>query len=156
MNAASEKRLSKLMPEFAAKIRLIVGRLAARGFTVEITQGLRTIEEQNALYAQGRTRKGPKVTNAKGGQSLHNYGLAADFALMVGGKYKWPDPHPVWQAIAEEAKRVGLEAGYYWKKPDKPHVEMPNVGWRELFAWHKQGGLKTVWANASKVLAKQN
>jgi len=145
MNATSEKRLKLLMPEFADKIRLIVDRLAQRGFVVEITQGLRSFVEQDALYAQGRTRKGPKVTSAKGGQSLHNYGLAADFALMIGGKYVWPDPHPVWNAIGEEARRVGLEAGAFWKRPDKPHVEWPNVGWRELFSWHKQGGLENVW-----------
>lgn len=147
MNPASEKRLSALMPEFAAKVRQIVEGLDKRGFVVEITQGLRTFAEQDALYAQGRTRKGPKVTFAKGGQSLHNYGVAVDFALMVNGKYAWPDPHPVWQAIGEEAVKAGLEAGFYWKpgKQDKPHVEWPRVDWRDLLAWHKQGGLPKVW-----------
>lgn len=133
------------MPDFARRVRLIVERLAVRGFQVEITQTLRTFAEQDALYSQGRTRKGPKVTNAKGGQSLHNYGIAADFALMVGGRYTWPDPHPVWQAIAEEAVKVGLEAGANWPKPDKPHVEIANIGWRELLVWHKQGGTEKVW-----------
>ncbi len=43
---------------------------------------LRTFAEQNALYAQGRTAPGAKVTNAKGGQSWHNYGLAIDIVLL--------------------------------------------------------------------------
>lgn len=150
MNAASEKRLAQLMPEFATRVRQIVDSLAARGFTIEITQGLRTFAEQDALYAQGRTRRGPKVTKAKAGQSLHNYGVACDFALMVGGKYVWPESHPVWQAIGEAARKVGLEAGYWWKDPDKPHVELPGIGWRELRAWHRKGGIDGVWKELRK------
>jgi peptidoglycan L-alanyl-D-glutamate endopeptidase CwlK len=50
---------------------------------VRIVQGLRTIEEQNVLYAQGRTKPGNIVTNAKSGSSYHNYGLAIDFAILV-------------------------------------------------------------------------
>ena len=145
MNPASEKRLSKLMPAFAAKVRTLIENLHQRGFEVEITQGLRTFEEQSALYAQGRTRKGPKVTNAKAGQSLHNYGLAVDFALFTDGKYSWPEPHDVWLAIGQEAVKLGLEAGYFWPKPDKPHVEWAKVGWRDLLAWYNEGGLAKVW-----------
>ena len=52
-----------------------------RGIYIRITQGLRTIAEQNALYAQGRTTKGNVVTNAKGGYSWHNFGYAIDFVL---------------------------------------------------------------------------
>lgn len=151
MNAASEKRLSKLMPEFATKIRTLVDKLNERGFPVEITQGLRTFAEQDALYAQGRTRKGPVVTNAKAGQSLHNYGVAVDFALIRDGKYTWPDPHPVWLAIGEEARNLGLEAGFWWKKPDKPHVEVAQVGWRELRIWYQDGGIEAVWARLRTV-----
>lgn len=142
MNTASEKRLAKLIPEFAVKMRQIVEAVAKRGHVIEITQGLRTFAEQDALYAQGRNRKGPKVTNARSGQSLHQYGAAADVALMVNGKYAWPDPHPVWQIIADEAQKLGLEAGYYWPKPDQPHVEIAGVGWRELLAAHKKGGIE--------------
>ncbi|MED0738884.1 M15 family metallopeptidase, partial [Aneurinibacillus thermoaerophilus] len=54
-----------------------------RGIYVLITQGYRSIAEQNELYAQGRTKPGKIVTNAKGGTSYHNYGLALDFALYT-------------------------------------------------------------------------
>lgn len=47
---------------------------------------LRTISEQNELYAQGRTKPGKVVTFAKGGQSMHNYGLAIDIVLIIDGK----------------------------------------------------------------------
>jgi peptidoglycan L-alanyl-D-glutamate endopeptidase CwlK len=50
---------------------------------VRFAYTLRTIAEQNELYAQGRTKAGKIVTNAKGGQSYHNYGLAFDIVLLV-------------------------------------------------------------------------
>ena len=57
-----------------------------------IVSTLRTFAEQDELYAQGRTKPGKRVTNAKGGQSLHNYGVAIDFALLIDGKTaSWED-----------------------------------------------------------------
>lgn len=53
---------------------------------VRFAQTLRTIPEQDALYAIGRTKPGKKVTNAKGGSSYHNYGLAIDIVLIIDGK----------------------------------------------------------------------
>lgn len=54
----------------------------AKGIRLRFSQTLRTIAEQNAIYAQGRTKPGKIVTNAKGGQSIHNYGLAFDIVLL--------------------------------------------------------------------------
>ncbi|WP_305953442.1 M15 family metallopeptidase [Paenibacillus sp. P32E] len=58
---------------------------------IVITQGLRTIAEQDALYAQGRTKPGQIVTNARGRTSYHNFGLAVDFALLLpnGSSVSW-------------------------------------------------------------------
>lgn len=53
---------------------------------VRIVQGFRSFPEQQALYNQGRTTPGPRVTAAKAGQSYHNYGLAVDFCLLIDGK----------------------------------------------------------------------
>ena len=52
------------------------------GVTVKIICGTRTIKEQNELYAIGRTKAGKKVTNAKGGSSFHNYGIAFDIGIF--------------------------------------------------------------------------
>ena len=59
------------------------------GIKLRIIQGFRTYAEQDALYAQGRTKKGKKVTNAKGGQSNHNLGLAIDVAEIKNGNIDW-------------------------------------------------------------------
>lgn len=139
-----------LWPIFTERVRQMVAAVNKRGHKIEVTQGLRTFAEQGALYAQGRTRKGPVVTNAKAGQSLHNYGVAVDFALILNGKYVWPERHPVWRIIGEEARKVGLEAGYWWKNQDKPHVELPGITWQELSKWHRKGGIDEVWKQLRK------
>jgi peptidoglycan L-alanyl-D-glutamate endopeptidase CwlK len=101
------------------------------------THTLRTFAEQDALYAQGRTKKGSKVTNAKGGQSYHNYGLAIDIALLVdkdgNGTFEtasWDtktdfdgDKKADWQEIVAIFKRYGYEWGGDWKFVDAPHFQ---------------------------------
>jgi len=68
-----------------------VSSCKAQGIDVIITSTLRDNESQDALYAQGRTTKGAIVTNARGGQSFHNYGVAFDFCPIVNGKCQWND-----------------------------------------------------------------
>ena len=55
------------------------------GVNLKVTSGFRSSAEQDALYAQGRTRPGNIVTNAKAGQSFHNYGAAFDVSIVKGG-----------------------------------------------------------------------
>lgn len=108
----------------------LVERCYKRGVGIRITQGLRTIEEQNALYAQGRTVfPGPIVTNARGGQSYHNFSLAIDFVLIKGGydmKYDGDsDGLADWVEVVTEAKALGFAWGGDWKSfKDNPHFEM--------------------------------
>jgi len=98
---------------------------------------LRTFAEQDALYAQGRTKAGAKVTNARGGQSYHNYGLAIDIVLLVdkdkNGTYEtasWDiktdfdgDGKADWMEIVAIFKRYGFEWGGDWKFVDSPHFQ---------------------------------
>ncbi len=101
---------------------------------------LRTFKEQDALYAQGRTIPNTKVvTNAKGGQSYHNYGLAVDIVMVLdkdkNGTYEsasWDDKLDVdgdgksdWQEVVQIFKRYGWTYGGDWKFVDKPHFEKP-------------------------------
>jgi peptidoglycan L-alanyl-D-glutamate endopeptidase CwlK len=148
-----QDKLAQLQPDFARLIVKLMDAVKARGHELMITQGLRTFEEQNALYAKGRTKPGPKVTNAKGGESHHNYGLAVDLCLKekVNGSH-FPDPHPVWDIIGEEAMKLGLEWGGGWKKfKDRPHVQAP-VELAYLKKWHPLVGREGVWARVSDLL----
>lgn len=109
-------------------------------YEMRITQGYRSNKEQDALYAQGRTVKyknGKRlyiVTNAPGGKSMHNYGLAIDFALFTkdGKKVVWDtrtdfdkDGKADWMEVVDEAKTLGFEWGGDWRNfPDCPHFQM--------------------------------
>lgn len=149
MNTASENRLAKVHPTLAAGIRSMIASLAAQGLTVEVVQGLRTFAEQDALFAQGRTKPGQVVTNAKGGQSNHNYGLAVDLCPFVNGKPQWND-NAGFLRIGAEAAKVGLQWGGNWKKfIDKPHVQFGSLTIAQCSALFKKGGLSNVWSNVA-------
>ncbi|WP_418027039.1 M15 family metallopeptidase [Paenibacillus sp. JJ1722] len=130
----SDKRLSGLHPVFKMTLEKLIDRCYARGVWVLITQGLRTYAEQDALYAQGRTKPGQVVTKARGGYSNHNFGFAADFALLLrdGRTVSWDtlkdddkDSLPDWSEVVEEAKKLGLEWGGDWRSfKDMPHLQM--------------------------------
>lgn len=92
--------------------------------SIRIVQGVRTWEEQDALYAQGRTKPGPIVTKAKGGSSWHNFKLAIDLAIIEGNKVIWELP----LIVIHTFKGAGYEWGGDWKFKDKPHFQK-TFGW---------------------------
>lgn len=110
-----------LDPEFAKKLALFERKLAAKGIKVTLTSGLRPIDEQDRLYAMGRTKPGKIVTNARGGYSWHNFGLAGDYAFVINGKVTWNGP---WAVFGKVARECGLEWGGDFKSiVDRPHVQ---------------------------------
>lgn len=150
MNQASEKRLANVMPLLARKVRAVIDALAKRGMIVEVVQGLRTVAEQDKLFAQGRTRPGQIVTRARGGQSAHNYGIACDLCPFVDGKPDW-NSRAAFIQIGAEAGKIGLNWGGNWKKfVDMPHVELPSPAIIRLYALYKSGGLPAVWSEVEK------
>ena len=92
---------------------------------------LRTLAEQDAIYAQGRSKPGKIVSNARGGLSMHNYGLAIDIVLIRNGKEAiWDtktdfdgDGKADWIEIVEIFKQYGWEWGGNWKFYDAPHFQ---------------------------------
>ena len=118
MDPRSETALSNVCPEFATKVRAASDALNADGTFILVVSGLRTADEQNALYAQGRTTTGKIVTNAKAGQSMHNYALAADIVPYItgnGGQLNWNASTPQFQHMVAAMKAQGLEWGGDWK-----------------------------------------
>lgn len=98
-----------------------------------VTCTFRSHAEQESLYAQGRSQPGKIVTNARGGQSKHNFMIngkpaskAFDIAPLVAGKIEWNSSHPVWAHMGEIGESVGLEWGGSWagKLKDYPHFQM--------------------------------
>ena len=117
-----------------AELLLVNANKRLTKYKMIITHGYRSIQEQNEIYSQGRTKKGSIVTNAKGGQSMHNYGLAIDFCLVTpdGKNAIWDtytdfdkDGKPDWAEVVEEAMKLGFEWGGDWKGfKDSPHLQM--------------------------------
>lgn len=116
------KRLQGLHPVMADLALRLVESARLRGIELIVTSGFRSFEAQAALYAQGRTKPGRIVTNAKPGQSLHNFGIAYDVCPVVNGKPDWESPH--WNTIGELGERLGLTWGGRWKFRDLAHFQL--------------------------------
>jgi LAS superfamily LD-carboxypeptidase LdcB len=122
MDKITAKRVQELHPEIRNKVIDFFNEAERKGIILRITSGYRTYDEQNKLYAQGRTIAGSIVTNAKGGESNHNFALAFDVVQMINGKADW---NCDWNAIAKIGKSFGFDWGGDWKTfKDKPHFEM--------------------------------
>lgn len=119
----SEKVIATLLPDVQPYARALVLKAAAAGIMIKVISGLRTYEEQNDLYAQGRTKPGKIVTNARGGYSNHNFGIAFDIGVFEGSKYL--DESPNYRAIGAMGTDLGLEWGGNWKSiQDEPHFQL--------------------------------
>lgn len=148
------KKIELLHPVIRSEARILYEeanrRLTGRAKML-IVSTLRTFEEQDELYAIGRTKAGRKVTNAKGGQSIHNYGLAIDFALLIDCKTaSWDDLKDFdgdrkadWLEVVEVFEKAGWEWGGRWKSfTDKPHLQKTfGYSWKQLIEKYNAGKL---------------
>lgn len=131
----SSRSLEDLHDAIRQQAYTFTGRCKGAGLDVLVTCTLRSLDEQAALYAQGRTSPGHIVTNAKPGSSAHNYGLALDVVPLVNGKPLWTfdvkSPGPVWQKVGD----LGMSAGLEWfGAPGSPFLEAAHFqlhGWRD-------------------------
>jgi peptidoglycan LD-endopeptidase CwlK len=122
-----------LHPAVAQASNKLVAEASKLGIEVVITDGFRSSAEQDALYRQGRKESGAVVTQVKGGESYHNYGLAIDFALRTpSGKVIWDmehdgngNGHADWMEVVDIAKQLGFTWGGDWEGfKDNPHLQM--------------------------------
>ncbi|WP_316736294.1 M15 family metallopeptidase [Pedobacter aquatilis] len=153
--------IAKVHPKLRVELTKIVEEIQDKltgNASMRLTQGLRTIDYQNSLYNQGRTTKGSIVTNAKGGQSLHNYGLAVDFCLILDGKtmsyneVKDFDGDAVadWKEVVTVFKAYGWKWGGDFKSiKDSPHFEKTfSNTWQQLLV--KYNNNQTITDNGEK------
>lgn len=156
MDNVTVARIALLHPLLRAEVEAIYKEICAalNGRAIcRFTHTLRTFAEQDALFAQGRTAPGKRVTQARGGQSYHNYGLAIDIALLVdtdnnGSKEtaSWQsrvdfdnDAVADWQEVVAIFKRYGWEWGGDWRFKDEPHFQKTlNYSIAQLQALHQR------------------
>ena len=120
--------MENIHPLLELKIIQLTTLCTNQGLKIRITQGYRSKAEQDALYAQGRTKPGNKVTNARGGYSMHNWGVAFDFCRNDGRK-PYDDSDGFFTKVGKIGESIGLEWGGSWKSiVDKPHFQLPDWG----------------------------
>lgn len=118
----NSRNIADLHPRVQNLARKFIQECEEHGIKLLVTSTYRDAESQNALYAQGRTVPGKIVTNAKAGQSFHNWRVAFDVVPLVNGKAVWNDD-VLWHKIGAIGIECGLEWGGNWKFKDTPHFQ---------------------------------
>lgn len=114
--------MTQLLPYIEYCIDLVLKEMQKQGHPMKVASTYRSFIEQEALYAKGRTRPGSIVTNARGGESWHNYKVAADLCFVNGDPFGENQP---WDLYGKVAKQFGFEWGGEWQKfKDRPHIQM--------------------------------
>lgn len=135
----NSRKIEDLHPKVAKMCQEFIKKCDEQGIDILVTSTYRDGESQNALYAQGRTKPGRIVTNAKAGQSFHNWRVAFDVVPLRNGKPVWgtsgngidndpsdddKDDLELWQRVGAIGKSVGLEWAGEWKKfREFPHFQ---------------------------------
>jgi peptidoglycan L-alanyl-D-glutamate endopeptidase CwlK len=162
-----------LFPPFRTKVHELISVWNSENETqVGLFEGYRSHKRQAELYAMGRTTEstarcihrtksggypcanhpwGLKVTNARPGDSMHNYGLGSDI-LFDGIKSKpglqpsWDDKHP-WKKLGKLGQSLGLEWAGAWRSfPEMPHFQMTlGMQLSEMKELYAMGGIQRVW-----------
>jgi hypothetical protein len=153
---------SVLYKPFADQLIQFEFKLILLNLPFSLFVGLRTFQEQDALYAQGRTAPGMIVTNARGGFSWHNFGLAADYVAHPDSKtWSWDVRMYSYKQMADVAKSCGLDAGFYWTTfNDPPHLQnVFKLALSHARLLYNEGGLQNVWNyldNDNDIVKKEN
>lgn len=149
MDKPTQQRIITLHPSVRAEVSQIIeecDKALTDKAKIRITQGLRTFEEQAALYAIGRTKPGKKVTNAKAGQSIHNYGFAVDICMIINQKVASWDTTKDWDndQIADwyECVKIFAKHGWEWGGNWKKFKDLPHFDKRGFNNWRKLAKLK--------------
>ncbi len=145
MSNKRQDDLSVLHPAIRDKIAAIQSKLNQEGHPFQVFEAFRSPERQAYLYAQGRTRPGRKVTNAKPWSSYHQYGLAADFVLKLNGSWSWStsgNHGRSWARLHEVALEQGLEP-LSW---EMPHIQLAGIDIADLRAGQYPPGGDEAWS----------
>ncbi|PTM42386.1 glycosyl hydrolase 108 family protein [Bosea sp. 124] len=148
MSSLEKRRtdVAELHPVIRDALSKIIGKLNNDGFSFQLFEAFRTPERQQHLFAQGRTRDGKIVTNARAWQSFHQYGLAVDIVLKIDGQWSWNDSGKfakAWDRLHEVGRAHGLKPLSF----EKPHLQWARGDWDDLFAGGYPEGGDDSWAD---------
>lgn len=160
LESLSEQKLANVSPELADKVRKMAAILEGEGIPIRVTQGFRSFADQAAIYAQGRTAPGLRVTKAKPGHSWHEFGLAVDVVPLTlpHGQPDWNPSHAAWKRIIAVGESLGLFSGdqFIHCPKDEPHFQLtgefplsPDDHVRWIYA---TAGTSPLWASVASGL----
>lgn len=154
LSAISLARLEELHPELSKRIKQL--DQMAPELNIQVTQGLRSWNEQDTLYAEGRTTPGPIVTNVQGGHSWHCFGMAVDVVPkdVKPGQPDWDKFNSAWRKLTSIGESLGLVSGSTWRTfKDYPHFQLtgrfpvnPDDEVRLIF---REAGMAGVWRESN-------
>ncbi len=157
----------KIRKEVLDAYLYINNKLLGKGVRLRFSHTTRTFKEQDDLYALGRTKKGKKITNAKAGQSYHNYSLALDIVLLYdkdkNGTFEtasWDtlfdgdgDGVSDWLEVTRYLESRGFQNGFLrnGKKWDLPHFQKTfGYSWKQLKSKIERGDYTEEIINGKK------
>lgn len=124
VDARSATNIATLHPKVQDYARALIQAAAQQGIAIKVISGTRSYDEQNALYAQGRTKPGVVVTNARAGYSNHNFGIAFDVGVF-DAKGSYVEESPLYKVVGSLGSGLGLTWGGNWKTvEDQPHFQL--------------------------------
>lgn len=154
-----------MWPYMAEKVAKLVATANQAGLAVGLHCGWRSFEEQERLYALGRTVPNPDgktadcpmgriVTKARGDETWHYWGCAADIVFKdSSGTWSWSEKCP-WRQLGLLGMELGLTWGGTWEAfPDRPHFQI--TGGLKIKEAKTIGDREKVWNEIAKRLALQ-
>jgi hypothetical protein len=136
-----------LHPAFRNRALRTVARLNAEGIPFGIYEGMRGPWRQNHLYASGRSRAGRILTPVQAWESLHQFGLAADFVLALEGRWSWDDDEAR-SAMWDRLLAVGADEGLVSRPGERPHLQLADVSLDDLRAGKLPPNTDPTWTTA--------
>jgi peptidoglycan LD-endopeptidase CwlK len=160
MDARSLNNMRGLFLGVVTRVEAAAAKLEPTGiFLCVYAPCLRTLAQQNLDFAEGRTLPGKIVTNARGGQSMHNYGLAVDVVPYLsgdGGNINWNPTTTEYQEMVTELKAAGMDWGGDWPHfKDEDHFQFGGLPMSPTPAMINDLGngdsdaLMGIWANVA-------
>ena len=144
------RNITKLHPFIQMKIKELQDECLKNGLKIGISECVRSVKEQDALYAKGRTDKSSGiVTNCRGRNysSPHQWGIAFDF-YRNDGKGAYNESGDFFKKVGDIAVSIGLEWGGNWKSfKDKPHIQLG------IYGSAPTSKLKKLYSNPTKYMS---
>ena len=152
--------LRKIYPDIRVRLAKVLTDMKDHFKEMRVTEGYRSFERQNYLYAKGRTLKDLEIaTNSVPGNSLHNYGLALDLAFKGTDPYSKSNPK-IWEDYGRIVRAHGFTWGGDWNNNgikdkndfDKPHIQLTyGLSLEEIKKKYASGRIEAIWSTIDAI-----